>query len=90
MKNNKAIFYILLILLFTLSCAKKPGDRFVEIQWKQQHILDTGNGEPAAVFVAGHGDDLTLFSAIDSPRSKLRGNEFLSSAKPIRSQDSNP
>ena len=25
---------------------------------------------------------------IDSPRSKLRGNEFLSSAKPMRSQDS--
>lgn len=55
------------IFLFPIllgSCDRRPSERFVKINGKDQHILDVGSGEPVVVFVSGFGNDLGTYAPI--------------------------
>jgi len=59
------------VMLFTLSCNEKPADRFVSIDGKSQHILELGSGEPVVVFVAGFGNDLSVYNRVQPEVSMI-------------------
>jgi pimeloyl-ACP methyl ester carboxylesterase len=51
-------------ILVGASCNKRPSDRFIKIDGKDQHILDLGSGEPVVVFVSGFGSHLTSYDRV--------------------------
>jgi pimeloyl-ACP methyl ester carboxylesterase len=64
------LFLSLALVIFILGCEEKPGDRFVTINGKKQHILDLGTGSPAVIFVSGFGDDLSVYRRVQGEIAK--------------------
>lgn len=62
---------LFVVLLFLITCKPKDSDRFTEIQHKQIHLLELGEGSPTVVFVAGFGTDLTTFDAVQKQVSQF-------------------
>lgn len=89
---NVRIIFALAILVGAISCQQKNSDRFVTVQGKLQHVLDTGKGKPVVIFMHGRGDALTSFRKVQSEiasmtrtfsydRSGLGGSELIDTAR---------
>jgi len=59
------------ILVLLAGCQPKDSDRYTNIEEKQIHLLELGEGRPAVVFVAGFGTDLTTFSVVQKGVSEF-------------------
>lgn len=72
-KIRSVYFPLLLITLFgAIGCGpKKQPSRFVHLNGKAQHILDTGTGQPVVVFITGFGDNLDAYRKIQEAISKV-------------------
>src|SRR5690348_2122031 len=54
------------IFIFLFSCSSESADRFVSLHGKRQHVLELGSRGPVVVFVAGLGDDLAVYTRVQS------------------------
>jgi pimeloyl-ACP methyl ester carboxylesterase len=55
---------IIFLAVLAVCCKPKPADRLIIIHGKSQHILDTGYGKPAVIFVSGFGDRVSSWMAV--------------------------
>jgi pimeloyl-ACP methyl ester carboxylesterase len=59
------------VVVITSACAQKPADRFTKVRGKSQHILDSGAGKPAVVFISGFGDRVSSWMKVQPRVAEL-------------------
>lgn len=62
---------IVILLLISIACSKKPEDRFIDIRGRRQHLIDMGEGIPVVVFVNGFGDRARTWMHVQPKVAKL-------------------
>jgi pimeloyl-ACP methyl ester carboxylesterase len=58
------IFLCSLSSMLGVCCKQKPADHLIKIDGKYQHVLDTGSGKPAVIFVSGFGDRVSSWMSV--------------------------